>query len=449
MKTIHLCLLLAVLPTFRVDAAGLPALEVLRDNCLRCHGEDKRKGGLALHSRAALLAGGDSGPAMVVGKPGESSLLQLLAADADPHMPPKKQLTPAEVSAVRDWIASGAQWDEDALRALPVREVKRWAMLPVVYRPVGALAVSADGKRLAVARGDRIQLYEFGEKEAKAGAVLAGHRDAVQSLAWSPDGALLVSGGYRSAKVWNAVDGKLVKELKNEFAGRITGLIFTKDGGQLVAADSVASIGAQLHVVATKDWRTVKRIRAHADAVYDLTLSPGGKLLASASADKLVKLWSTVDWTSPGALEGHTDYALAAAFDPEGERIATGSADATIKVWKVATRKQISTFSDRKSELAITGLHWRRNPAAKKDKNDDWIISVSEDGTPRLYTDLVVHDGAQRSTGARMKAWPGVDAGLSVMDWNGESGRLLAGDTVGGVTIWDEQGKIAERIEAR
>jgi hypothetical protein len=432
----------------RVWAADVAttALTVLRDNCLRCHGEDKRKGGLALHSREAVLEGGDEGPAVLLKEPLASPLVRSLAADADPHMPPKKQLSADAIKAVSRWIEAGLPWDDAALRRLPAREVKAWGSLAAGYRPVGALAPTADGRRLAVAKGNLIDLFELGGESPRRVAGLKGHRDVVQSLAWSPDGSLLVSGGYRRVLVWDAA-GKQLRELSAGLAGRVTGLTFTKDGRQLVVADSVASVGAQLQVFNVADWETVKRFPAHTDAIYDVALSADGTRLATASADKLTRLWSTDGWTEEGTLEGHTDYVLAVAFAPDGDRIATGSADATIKVWNVATRKQISTFSDRKSELAITGLHWRRNPEAKKDKNDDWIISISEDRTPRLYTDLVVHDGAQRSDGARLKTWPEAVAGLSVLAWLSGDGRLLAGDTTGGVTFWSDAGKLLRRLD--
>src|SRR5206468_7065274 len=69
------------------------AMRLLYANCLGCHSADKHKGGLQLASRAAALKGGDDGPVLVPGKPDKSLLLKALSADADPHMPPKKQLS--------------------------------------------------------------------------------------------------------------------------------------------------------------------------------------------------------------------------------------------------------------------------------------------------------------------------------------------------------------------
>ena len=103
-------LLLALLrPAVAADAAALWAGKVqpLFDvQCAKCHGPIEQKGGLELDTPAAVLKGGDEGPAVVPGKPEESRLYQQLAADADPHMPPKKQLSDAERAMIYEWITA-------------------------------------------------------------------------------------------------------------------------------------------------------------------------------------------------------------------------------------------------------------------------------------------------------------------------------------------------------
>ncbi|MBT6958191.1 MAG: hypothetical protein HN996_07210, partial [Opitutae bacterium] len=73
-------------------AGASEPLVTIRDNCLRCHSPEKRKGGLVLATRQAILKGGESGEAINLKEPDKSLLLQVLQKDADPHMPPKKQL---------------------------------------------------------------------------------------------------------------------------------------------------------------------------------------------------------------------------------------------------------------------------------------------------------------------------------------------------------------------
>ncbi|MGE0533668.1 MAG: PSD1 and planctomycete cytochrome C domain-containing protein [Pirellulales bacterium] len=82
---------------------------VLTARCLRCHGEAKQENGLRLTSRDALLAGGDSGPAIVPGKPAESLLRDALRYESF-EMPPDGQLEIAQIEGIERWIAAGAPW---------------------------------------------------------------------------------------------------------------------------------------------------------------------------------------------------------------------------------------------------------------------------------------------------------------------------------------------------
>ncbi len=84
---------------------------VLAETCVDCHGPNKQKGGLRLDSAAALLAGGDSGPAIVPGDPKASLLLAALRYE-DLEMPPKEPLSAQQVAAFEAWITGGAFWPE-------------------------------------------------------------------------------------------------------------------------------------------------------------------------------------------------------------------------------------------------------------------------------------------------------------------------------------------------
>jgi len=93
------------------DAAALWAEKVrpLFDvQCVKCHGVLEQKSGLELDTPEAVLKGSEDGAVVVPGKPEESLLFRNLAPKADPHMPPKKQLTDAERDLVREWIAAMA-----------------------------------------------------------------------------------------------------------------------------------------------------------------------------------------------------------------------------------------------------------------------------------------------------------------------------------------------------
>src|SRR5262245_22355312 len=84
---------------------------VLVEHCYKCHPAEQKteKGGLRLATRAGMLKGGESGPAVVPGKPGESLIIKAIRQTGDgPKMPPKGKLPPAVVADFEAWIAAGA-----------------------------------------------------------------------------------------------------------------------------------------------------------------------------------------------------------------------------------------------------------------------------------------------------------------------------------------------------
>ena len=109
-------------------------------HCQKCHGAEEQKGGLRLDSRAAILAGGDSGPAVVPGNIDEGLLLDAVAYGDLFQMPPSGKLPAAEIEALRQWVELGAPWPaEDAKAAGPknagfdlAERTKHWAFQGLV-----------------------------------------------------------------------------------------------------------------------------------------------------------------------------------------------------------------------------------------------------------------------------------------------------------------------------
>ncbi len=85
-------------------------LPILKQNCLKCHGDDpeKLKGGLNLATRAGVLAGGDTGPAFDAAKPADSLLLKAIHyKDEAYQMPPKGKLADKDIAVLEKWVKDG------------------------------------------------------------------------------------------------------------------------------------------------------------------------------------------------------------------------------------------------------------------------------------------------------------------------------------------------------
>ena len=70
------------------------------------------------------------------------------------------------------------------------------------------------------------------------------------------------------------------------------------------------------------------------------SVSPDGKIIATAGDDRTIRLWRLADGTLQGKLSGHTGEVETLAFAPGGKTLASGGRDATIRIWDVATQGQ-------------------------------------------------------------------------------------------------------------
>jgi len=112
----------AVAISFASAASGAPAkvdfshqiVPILREHCGECHTGDKKKGSFSMNDRASLLAGGESGKAVLPGNSAKSPLIAAITSkDPDKQMPPKgTRLSPEKVKLLRDWIDAGAPWED-------------------------------------------------------------------------------------------------------------------------------------------------------------------------------------------------------------------------------------------------------------------------------------------------------------------------------------------------
>ncbi len=168
--TLRTALLFALSATvFATDDAKhphfAPARAILHEHCFKCHSHtaDKIKGGLVLDSRDALLAGGDSGPAIVPGDPTKSLLIEAVRYEnEDLQMPPKgKKLSDAQITTLTEWVKAGAPWPEEAGQKMAPRPKGKitdedrqwWAFRPLMNRPPPEAAwQDASGGTAPVAR---------------------------------------------------------------------------------------------------------------------------------------------------------------------------------------------------------------------------------------------------------------------------------------------------------
>src|SRR5207237_9567232 len=137
-------------------------------------------------------------------------------------------------------------------------------------------------------------------------------------------------------RLWDPVAGTEVRELGGDLPD-VNDFAFSPDGELL--AMSVLGVGSvRIHDIASgrlhRECTLPPTMRS--GAVYGLSFSPDGRMLAAGYEDFSVRLWEVASGQERSRFEGHRNAVLNVAFSPDGRLRASGSADRTVLVWEVA-----------------------------------------------------------------------------------------------------------------
>ncbi len=137
--------LLGSMATTLADDGG--AIRILERRCIQCHDAAEAKGKLSLEQRDEALQGGESGPAIVPGKPDESPLWHQISGDS-PEMPKgMPPLSPTERETIREWIVNGAPWPAEPLKDRRHEVTDWWSFQPLVRPAVPSVAFLSEKGR--------------------------------------------------------------------------------------------------------------------------------------------------------------------------------------------------------------------------------------------------------------------------------------------------------------
>jgi hypothetical protein len=416
------------------------AIGVLRDECVGCHRPGKSKGGLKLTTLAFLQAGGSSGAVVQPGDPAQSPLYSVLLADGDPHMPPKKQLAPRQVAAIKTWIEQGTPWSDAVMDRPPAVQPVALRAMPAAVAPVFALGFSPDGKSLAMARGGRIEIRDAANPQLPVRVEFAAHEDSVRTLAWSPDSSTLGTGGYQRVRFWDASSGEARGEIAGEIAGEVNALAWSAQGNVLWVGDSLPGRPAFVRRVRWPERATLRTWKAHDDSLLCMALSADGKWLATAGADKVARRWNAEDDQLLSVYEGHTNQVLSLAWDPVQPRLATSGADRELKVWDRDSREQDAVLGDKRQ--VFSSLAWSKNGAR--------LVAVTDRGNGSVFTAIQKHTGAQSSVVSSTQKLDPVRAVLQSVAIHPDGSLVVGGASDGRFFVWKaDTGKLVSPVESK
>lgn len=430
------------IPIAKIEHAGpvdfeKEILPVLRRNCLACHSSAKKESNLILETPPAIVKGGDEGAAVVPGKPQESTMLLMASRQRESFMPPDdnnvgaKRLTSEELGLMQLWIEQGAKGEVTG-KSKPIQ----WQPLPAGVNSIFAVALTDDGQFAAAGRANQIFLYHV-PSQRELGRLsdpsLVGKGiyskpgvadlEMIQSLTFSPDGERLVSGGFRTAKIWRRSENVKLAEIAG-MASSATVVAISPDG-------KWAAIGEQsgaIRLVNLTESKIASSLTGHASAVTGLAFSADGQSIYSSSLDKTWRSWK-LDGSVGMSIE--TDAPLnAIALADNGQRIVLAGADNKIRVWLLPPAGVVVP-----KEPTVTLTGHTQAVSSLSALADGQVLSGSADGTARIWQTRdgkqvreVNHGGPLTSVSSRQDGTKFATASSdhkSVKIWNTADGKML------------------------
>jgi len=166
-----------------------------------------------------------------------------------------------------------------------------------------------------------------------------------------------------------------------------------------------------------------RMLRAHNDVITGIAWSPDGRVLASGSKDRTIRLRNEDTLKLRRTLIGHSHWIFSVAWSPDGQTLVSGSADGTIRLWHAATGKLRRTLEGHSG--AVRSLAWSPDGRMLASGSEDMTICLWDAATGELHEMLTAHTDVNSvawSPDGRMLASGSSDQ--TVRLWDAETGKL-------------------------
>ncbi len=293
---------------------------------------------------------------------------------------------------------------------------------------INSIAINSKNHLLAIAHSQEIEILTVDIKSLEKSRILqkiAHNGIHIQDINFSPDGEIIASAtSDNSVRIW---------QIKKNYHLEDKSIKSIATNPQKSAKISFAAAGRDGKIyLKRRDNSLLKTLPGHKYPITAVHFSPDGKLLASASNDKTIKLWNIENYRLINTFKGHQKSVESISFNPNGKLLISGSADKTVKLWNL-TGEIIQTFTGPQDTISsVTFSHNGKMIAAGS--YDKQIYLWKLDGT--LLNKFTEHKQAissvQFSTDNKTLASASWDNYIKLWNiTNDESFKTLTGHTTG------------------
>lgn len=235
---------------------------------------------------------------------------------------------------------------------------------------------------------------------------MSSHTQAITAVKWGGDGLIYSAARDCSINVWSAQDGKLVRSLKGHghwvntmslstdyalrtgaYDHRGVAPLDTKEAKQAAQKRYDAARGGRPERLATGSddytlflWEPstsktpLARMTGHMQLINQVTFSPDGRWIVSASFDKSVKLWDGLKGGFVATFRGHVGPVYQVAWSADSRLCVSGSKDSTLKVWEVRSRKLMMDLPGHADE--VFSVDWSPDGASVASGGKDKVLKL-------------------------------------------------------------------------
>jgi len=281
---------------------------------------------------------------------------------------------------------------------------------------VQSVAFQPDGKRIAVAGDDGLVVWDVAER--KPWKSLDGHEGAVTSVAYAPDGSLLASASFdRTVRVWDAATGGAVAVIRDH-DDPVFGVAFAGGGTRVVST----GLDKTVRIFDARSGAALGVLLGHDEPVRCVSVDARSGRIATGSVDRTIRLWGAGGSKAERVLPAGGDFLSSVALSPDGASVAAvASATGTLHLWNAASGAPRVEAAG--ATGGISSLAWSRDGA--------WIATGGEEDSTVRVRDA--------ETGQELRALAGHEASVTCVAFGPSRARLASGSADNSVRIWNAE----------